>query len=390
MEHVRSIIQSVYQSERPEVFEEFGIKVFSGTAEFIDRHQIRVGTEKMSARYFIIATGSSPFIPPIDGLNTVPYLTNETIFNIERLPGSIIMLGGGPIGIELSQALNRLGVETTVVEMLDRVLFREDRELAEMLADHLKKEGVKILTKTKAVQCAMKNGRIAVEVQDEAGVPGEIEADSVLVAVGRKANVQNLRCENAGVKYTHKGIITDDHLKTTATNIYACGDVVGPYQFSHMAEYQALTATLNAFLPVKRKVNYRDVIWCTFTDPELAHAGLTEEEARELHGDSIKIYRYDYSHVDRAKTDSATLGRSKFICNRKGRLIGAHILGHLAGETVHEVQLLKSLKLPFRKIGPVIHAYPTYSDVLKRPSGQAYVEKLQSNLFIKLLRGIFS
>jgi len=390
MEHVRSVIQNVYQSERPEVFEELGINVLLGAAEFIDNHQISVGGEKVSARNFIIATGSSPFIPPIEGLDKTPYLTNETIFELERLPGSIIILGGGPIGIELSQALNRLGVETTVVEMLERILFREDRELAEILAEHLKKEGLKILTNTKAVKFAKKDGKVAVTVQDATGAPREIEAGSVLVAVGRKASVDGLKLEKAGVKYTPKGINTDERLKTTASNIYACGDVVGPYQFSHMAEYQALTATLNALLPIKRKINYRNVIWCTFTDPELAHAGLTEEKARELYGDTIKIYRYDYSHVDRAQADVSTIGRSKFICNKKGRLIGAHILGHFAGETMHEVQLLKSLNKPFAKIGPVIHAYPTYSDVVKRPAGQAYVEKLQANFFVKLLKKIFS
>jgi pyruvate/2-oxoglutarate dehydrogenase complex dihydrolipoamide dehydrogenase (E3) component len=390
LEHVRNIIQDVYKSERPEVFNELGIKVFFGSPEFIDNHQINLGSEKISAKNFIIATGSSPFIPPIEGLNTIPYLTNETIFDLERLPSSILLLGGGPISTELSQAFNRLGVDSTVVEMLDRILFREDKELAGILAEHLKKEGVKILIKTKAVKFTEKDSKIVATVQNETGSLKEIEADSVMVAVGRKPNVEGLRLENAGVNYTPKGIVADERLRTTAPNIYACGDIVGPYQFSHMAEYQALTATLNAFLPIKRKVDYHNVLWCTFTDPELAHAGLTEEEARELYGSTIKIYRYDYSRVDRAQADSSTIGRSKFICDKKGKLVGAHILGHLAGETMHEVQLLKSLNIPFTKIAPVIHAYPTYSDVVKRPSGQAYIEKLQSNLFIKLLKIFFS
>jgi pyruvate/2-oxoglutarate dehydrogenase complex dihydrolipoamide dehydrogenase (E3) component len=390
LKHVRNVIQNVYKSEQPEVFEKLGIKVFFGSPEFIDNHQILIGSERLSSKNFIIATGSSPFIPPIMGLNTTPYLTNETIFSLERLPASMILLGGGPIGIELSQALNRLGVNTTVIEMSDRILFREDKELADILTNHLKKEGVNILTKTKAVTFAEKDSKRVVTAQNEEGSLKEIEADSVMVAVGRKPNVGGLKLENAGVNYTPKGIIADERLRTTAPNIYACGDIVGPYQFSHMAEYQALTATLNAFLPIKRKVNYHNVLWCTFTDPELAHTGLTEEEARERYGNTIKIYSYDYSHVDRAQADLSTIGKSKFICDKKGKLIGAHILGHLAGETMHEVQLLKSLNIPFTKIAPVIHAYPTYSDVVKRPSGQAYVEKLQSNLFIKLMKKIFS
>lgn len=389
MSHVRSIVQKVYNGHLPEAFEKIGIKILSGEPEFLNNHQIKIGDKTVSAEKFIIATGSSAFIPPIEGLNTIPYLINETFFDLEKLPESMIILGGGPIGIELSQAINRLGVETTVVEMMDRILFREDKELADILAEHLRAEGVKLLTKNKAVKFSKDNGKILLTIEDENKQHNNIKADAVLVAVGRKPNTDGLNLENAGIKITRRGIITDERLKTAASNIYAAGDVVGPYQFSHMAEYQAVIATINVFLPLKKKADYRNVIWCTYTDPELAHAGLTEEEAIAKYGDKVKIYYYKYNNLDRAKTDLQELGRGKFICDRKGKLIGAHILGHNAGDLIHEAQLLKSLNIKFPDIQSVIHAYPTYSDITRQAGKLAYIEKLQSNFFIKLIKTIF-
>ena len=390
MDHVRSIVQKVYKGHLPESFERIGIKVIFGEPEFINNHQVKLGDGKISAKKFIIATGSSAFIPPIEGLKEVPYLTNETFFDLKVLPESMIVVGGGPIGIELSQAINRLGVKTTVVEMGERILIRDDRELAELLAERLESEGVRILTKTKAVKFSQENGRIVLTVEDTNNQARNIEAEAVLIGVGRKANVDGLKLENAGIKYSPKGIVTDEKLRTTAPNIYACGDVVGPYQFSHMAEYQAVIATVNATLPIKRRVDYRNVLWCTYTDPELAHAGLTEEEARAKYDDGIKIYRYEYKNLDRAKTDLVETGLGKFICTKKGKLVGAHILGSKAGELIHEAQLLKSLNINFSKIQSAIHGYPTLSDLTRQAGKLAYIEQLQNNFFLKLLKRLLS
>jgi pyruvate/2-oxoglutarate dehydrogenase complex dihydrolipoamide dehydrogenase (E3) component len=192
------------------------------------------------------------------------------------------------------------------------------------------------------------------------------------------------------VNYSSKGILVNERLETSSGNIYACGDVVGPYQFSHMAEYQATIACFNAFLPLKKKVNYSNVIWCTFTDPELAHGGITEEQARERLGERIRIYRQEYSKMDRARTDLEYNGMSKLICDDKGRLAGIHILGSHASEVIHEVQFAKSLNIPFEKIREVIHAYPSYSDAIKKPSNLYYVDKLQGNPFLKILRRLLS
>ncbi len=390
MSHVRSIVEKVYNSHLPEAFEELGIDVIHGEPHFIDNHTVSIGDMRLSAKRFIISTGSRALIPSIEGIDETPYLTNKTVFNLNTLPRSMIVLGGGPIGVELASALNRLGVDVTIVEMMDRILPREDEEMVEILSDLLKEEGVRILTNTTATRLSRgKNGNIILSIRDRDDKTSEIESAAILIAVGRRPNLEGLNLEAAGVKYTPKGIVTDDTLKTTASNIYACGDVIGPYQFSHMAEYQAITATTNAFLPIKKKVDYTHVIWSTFTDPELAHAGLTEKEARERYGDGIKVYRYRYSDIDRARTDRTESGMSKFICDRSDRLIGAHVLGRCATEVIHEAQLAKSLNIPFYKIRSVIHAYPSYTDVLRQPAKLCYIDRLQRNPFIKLLKKLF-
>jgi pyruvate/2-oxoglutarate dehydrogenase complex dihydrolipoamide dehydrogenase (E3) component len=385
MQYVRGAVKKVFDSHPAAVFEKLGIDVLFGAPKFLDSHRVSMGDRVLSSDKFIIATGSSAFIPPIEGLASVPYLSNENLFDLETLPSSMIILGAGPIGMEMASALNRLGVTVTVVEMSPRTMIREDEELAGLLADHLASEGLSLLTGTKAVRAAQKDGGIVLTVEDARKDRRDLQAASILVAVGRRPNVEGLDLEKAGVAWTPKGITTDSYLRTTAPNIFACGDVAGPYQFSHMTEYQAVTAVRNAFLPFRKKVNYDTVAWCTFTAPEFAHAGLTEREARERHGDGISVYRYDYKNTDRGRTDLAEFGRAKFICDRRGRLLGAHILGERAGELIHEAQLLRHLNLSFTKIAPMIHIYPTFTDVVRQPAKLLYVDRLRNNPVLKLL-----
>ncbi|MBI3599561.1 MAG: FAD-dependent oxidoreductase [Nitrospinae bacterium] len=389
MSHVRSIVQKVYNTHLPESFKSLGIDVIFGSPQFLDNHRIKIGEKILSADKFIVSTGSSPSIPPVDGINEAPYLTNNTIFSLDKLPASLIVMGGGPIGIELSSAFNRLNVEVTVVEMLDRILIKEDKELSDKLAERLKSEGLKIMTSAKAVRVSKSNGKIRLSVEEKEGAIKEIDAEGILVATGRKPNTEGLALEKAEVKYNNKGIEVNDRLQTSANNIYACGDVVGHYQFSHIAEYHGVIACSNAFLPIKKRVDYRNVIWCTFTDPELAHAGLTEDEAREAYGNNIKILHYDYSKFDRARTDMEEFGMSKIILDNSGKVLGVHILGTHASEIIHEVQLAKHFNIPFGKLWEAIHIYPSYSDVIRQPSKYYYAERLRNNPFIKLLKKIF-
>ena len=385
MAHVRRVVEYDYQAILPEKLEKLGISVLFGSPHFIDNHKLQVDGKIITSEKFIICTGSRAFIPKIDGLETAAYLTNETIFNLERLPGSMLILGGGPIGIEMACAFSRLGVEITVVEKGERILPREEPEFSRRLAESLSREGVKFRMECLAAGFAAQNNRITACINDKAGKNSSVEADTVLVAVGRRPNIDNLSLENAGVEIEKNGLKVDKHLRTTAENIFAAGDVVPPYLFSHIAEYEAIIAGTNACLPIKRKVNYENVLWCTFTDPELAHAGFTEHEARQKWGDKIKIYSTEYSNIDRAKTDLTENGFAKFICDPKGRLAGIHILGHSASELMHEAQLIKSLGLPFRKISSVIHAYPSYSDIVRFAARKNYIDHLQNNLFIKML-----
>ncbi|MHC4174017.1 MAG: dihydrolipoyl dehydrogenase family protein [Planctomycetota bacterium] len=386
MAHVRAVVQADADGHPPETLEAEGIDVLFGVPHFLDNHHISLGEKRISSKKYIVCTGSHPFIPSIQGLKDIPYLTNETIFDLEALPKTMIVLGAGPIGIELSAALNRLGVKVTIIQRSANVLKKDDRELVDRLVQILRAEGVAILTKTQTTRFARQGGTVVASIEQGEGEQ-QIEAESVLVSVGRRPNLDGLALEKAGVEFESNGIKVDRHLRSTTKNIYACGDVVPPYLFTHIAEYEAVIATTNACfgLPIKR-TSYDNVLWTTYTDPELAHAGLTEEQARKQYGDSIKIYRWEHKDVDRAKTDLAQNGLSKFICNKKGHLLGIHILGHGAGELMHEAQLAKSLGLPFSKIASVIHAYPSYSDAVRQPAKRCYIDILQNNFFIKLLK----
>lgn len=389
MDHVRSIVKKVLDGHGAEVFERLGIRVLFGEPRFLDNHTLDVSGTTLTAKRFIISTGSSPFIPPIDGIDTVPFLTNDNVWDLDRLPPSMLILGGGPIGTELAQAFARLGTTTTIVEMGEQIMIREDKDLRDRLAGWLAAEGVIIRTGTKAVSVTSESGKIGLTVENTDHSRGSLLADAILVAVGRKANVDGLGLEQAGVKYSQKGIAVDEQLRSSAPNIYACGDVAGPYQFSHMAEYQARIAAQNAVLPVTKRVNYDHYIWCTFTDPELAHAGLTEEEARDRSGDRLRVYTWQYADTDRGKTDGEEFGVAKFVCDDRYRILGAHILGPRAGELIHEAQILKTFGIPFYKLDSVIHVYPTFTDVVKQPAKLCYIDKVRNTWYVKLASALF-
>jgi pyruvate/2-oxoglutarate dehydrogenase complex dihydrolipoamide dehydrogenase (E3) component len=382
MSYVTDAIRKISAHHPPELFEKRGIRVLFASPKFINKWTIELNNQYLTSKRFIICTGSHPLVLPIEGLEDIDYLTNENIFDLEQLPRSVAILGGGPIGVEISQALCRLGVEVFIIEMLPRLLFREEEESSRVLSNVLREEGVKIYTDKKAVRFSRQEDAVAITLQGKHKQNQVIKAERVLLAMGRAANVDGLGLENAAVEYNRKGIKVDKTLKTSADNIYACGDVVGPYQFSHMAEYQAIIALGNALFPFKRKVNYDCVPWCTFTDPEIAHLGLTEEEARSRYASSnIKIYRAYYDHNDRAVVDLRQKGFVKVICNKRGFILGAHIVGAAAGELIHEYVLAKSTGLRISRLACAIHIYPTLSQIVKRSGEQYLTEFLQSRWF---------
>ncbi|TAA70510.1 FAD-dependent oxidoreductase [Planococcus salinarum] len=382
LQDIQAVIQKVYAGENPEVLKEAGIDYIKGFATFTGPHEVDVEGERIEAKKIILATGSSPLVPPIEGLDKVPYLTNETIFNLTSFPKSMTILGGGPIGVELSQALNRLGIKVTLVEKFERILPKDEEELVLMIQQRLKEEGVEIHTSATAVK-AEQNGDWIELVIDKDGNKTTVASEGLLVALGRKANVDGYNLEQAGVEYTAKSIQVDDHLETTAKGIYAIGDVVGPYQLSHMANVQGITAAQNAILPINKKMDYEHVTWCTYTDPELGRSGLSEHEAREKYGDSIRVYEHEYADLDRANTKKDSFGKVKLILDKKGYILGASILGDRAGEIISQIQTIKSLHINLGKLAGVIHPYPTYSEVLVKIGKKVYVDNLLNQPVVK-------
>lgn len=407
MQHVRHTVQKVYESHTPEALEKSGITVFKGHPVFLDDHHIELEHKKLRFKKAIIATGSSPSIPNIDGIDSVPYLTNQTLFDLESLPTSMIILGAGAVGVELASALNRLGVKITLIQRSERILPHEDYELTAMLSDIMSSEGVVVKTNMQAYSImpdvsgipfdkssgvnAATTGHHGVKVlaRDIASASHEFSAQTLLVATGRKPNVYELGLENAGVHFDNRGIKVDHYLRTTTKHIFACGDVVGPYYFSHMAWYQAVTATRNALIPFwNEKIDYTNRLWVTFSAPELSSMGLTELQAREQYGDCVVVYSSSYSQIDRAYTDNATDGMIKCILDRKGYILGAQILGERAGDIIGELQVAKVRGIKFADLYKVLHAYPTVSELIWKVAKKAYIDRLQKNYFIRLVKKI--
>ncbi|PIQ88799.1 MAG: hypothetical protein COV72_05840 [Candidatus Omnitrophica bacterium CG11_big_fil_rev_8_21_14_0_20_42_13] len=388
MPHVRDIVHEVSTHHPNELFEKRGIKVVIGPVKFINQNTVEVNNQKFSAKKFIICTGSHPAIPPIEGLDKAGYLTNENIFDLDVLPKSLIVLGGGPIGIELSQALNRLGVKVHVVEMLERILFREDKEIASVLENSLKQEGVEILAGKKAVKVYKKDNLVTVIIESGDGRREEISAENILVAVGRAPNLEGLSLDKANVKHDKKGLIVNKYLQTTNKNIFACGDIAGPYQFSHVAAYQAGICVRNALFRriAWQRVSYDNIVWATFTDPEVAHLGLIQEEAQKKYR-GIKIYKSEYGVSDRAVTDSEKNGLIKIITDKKGYILGAHITGSSASEIMQGLLIAKSFNIKLSKIAEVLFIYPTLSEIVKKTAAKPLIA-MADNPLIKFVLNI--
>jgi pyruvate/2-oxoglutarate dehydrogenase complex dihydrolipoamide dehydrogenase (E3) component len=382
---VDEVRQLVYSHETPEVLAERGVETLIGAARFTGRDTIEVDGEAFQAKRFVLAVGSKALVPPVPGLADTPHLTNESLFELEKLPESALVMGGGPIGLEMAQALSRLGVEITVVEMLDRILFREDPDAAEVVRKKLIAEGVTLLTGAKAVETAPRKNGISLTIETD-GRKAILEAESLLVAVGRGTATAGLNLEAAGVSTSPKGVRVNKKLQTTNPKIYAAGDVAGPYAFSHMAEYQGVTAALNAILPFKKTATYKHVAWTTFTDPEIARAGMLEEEAQKAYGNRVKVYTHRYEDLDRGRTIPGTKGIVKIILGPGSKILGAHIAGPRAGELICEIQVMKTLGIGYHKLRGVIHPYPTFADILRQIAKKVAMDRMLGHPLVKAVR----
>lgn len=368
-DRIKNIIGHIQQNDSPEFFKkQYKIETKFGSARFLDPNTVEVSGEKITAKKFILATGSRARIPPIQGLDSIKYLTNTDIFSLDKLPDSLIVLGGGPIGMEMAQAFLRLGSKVFVVESGDCILPREDPDVSCFMRELLAWEGIEFFVEAQARKAEKAGERIKLTIEQNGQIK-IIEAGSLLVAAGRQPNLEGLDLEKAGVQYAAGGIKVNAHLQTTAGNIYACGDCKGGFLFTHVAEYDARIAALNAKMPFNiLKTDYANVPWCTYLDPEVASVGLNETTARKA-GIDHKVYKYDFAHLDRALAEGAANGFAKLLTNSKRKLIGAQIVGPHAGELIHEWVAVINAGIDIGKIEKSIHAYPTLAQINKKVSG---------------------
>ncbi len=348
-----------------ERFRGLGVEVIEGTARFVAPRTLDIGGRHITSKRVVIATGSRPAIPKLDGLPSVPYLTNETVFELIERPEHLLVLGAGPIGLELAQAFIRLGSRVTIVASSAGVLPREDEELASLLAARLEAEGVAMHLGTTAANVRRSGAGLVLSANSN-GSTRDIAATHLLVAVGRESRTDTMDLGAGHVVIGADGIDVDEMLRTSAEGVWACGDCIGGPRFTHVADYQARLVIRNAFFPGGGKVDYRAVPWVTFTDPELAHVGLTEHQARERHGKDVRVWRRRFADVDRAVTDGETHGMVKLITRANGALLGGHILGAGAGTMIGEVALALKHRLGVNALASLVHPYPTMPEAIRQ------------------------
>lgn len=377
-ERMRARIARIAPNDSQERFESLGVDVFRGEARFLSSHEVQVDGHVLRAKNFVIAAGSHAGIPPIPGLKETPHHTNETIFDdLKRKPESILVIGGGPIGCELSQVFQRLGVQVTLLENGPRILSKEDPEVAALVEKRLQSEGVRILYCSDTRSIRQQKGRIHATVVPKPPCSTDaeiidIEAEIVLVAAGRVPNTEGLGLEAAGVKFNGRGILVNDYLQTSQPHVYAAGDIVGPFQFTHMADFQARTVIRNVLFPYfKASMDYSVVPWSTFVDPEVAHVGINESEAKQRNV-SYDLFIQQFEEVDRAVVSGEDFGFAKIVTAKgKDKILGVTLVGAHAGELIHEFVLAMKHNIGLGKISATIHAYPTMAE-LARKAGDQY------------------
>ena len=373
--HVHGVIAAIAPHDSVERFESLGVHVIKAAARFKNRDVLEAGDTEIVARRYVVATGSRAFIPPITGLAGVPYLTNETVFDLTEAPAQLIVVGGGPIGLELAQAHRRLGSRVTVIEAAS-ILPKDDPEAAAVVREGLVREGIDIHERTSVKAVARDGNRISVEVETAAG-PQRLAGTHILIAAGRRPNVHGMNLEAAGIEASPKGIKVDMRLRTTNKRVFAIGDVAGGYQFTHVAGYHAGIVIRNALFNLPAKADHSAVPWVTYTDPELAHVGLTEADAKARDAAAVAL-KWPFAENDRSQAERATEGFIKAVVAKGGRIVGATIVGRHAGELILPWVLAVKKKLTVGDMATIIAPYPTLSEVSKRVAGSWYTPRLFS------------
>lgn len=385
MQHVHGVINTLAEHDSVARFEGLGVQVIQAPGQFIDKKTLHAGEYKIQAKRFVLATGSSPFVPPIPGLERVKYETNETIFNLKTLPTHLIVIGGGPIGCELAEAFAMLGAKVSILEGF-KLLPKDDADAVEILRAHLISLGIDIYEgiQVESIEAGVdKTLKVHLKQSDELIT---IEGSHLLVSTGRRPNVADLGLDKAGVHYSERGVIVDTRLRCSNKKIYAIGDVVGPFQFTHVASYHAGIVLRNILFRLPAKVNYQAVPWVTYTHPQIAHVGVLLEEAEK--NQSGVITEAFFSDNDRAVTSGNTTGKIKVVTNKKGRILGVTITSESAGELILPWVIAIREKQTLRVFTDTIVPYPTLSEISKRVSGAFYQPKIFSDWMRCLVRGL--
>jgi pyruvate/2-oxoglutarate dehydrogenase complex dihydrolipoamide dehydrogenase (E3) component len=385
---IQYVIKTIEKHDSPERFCTLGAQVEFGYPEFTDEHSVRLNGKTYTAKSWVIATGSSPSVPPIEGLDKTPFITNKDIFSLENLPGSMIILGAGPISTEMAQAFSRLGTEVHVIQRSGQILSREDKDMTDAVMQVLSSEGVTFHLNTDIVRVRDLGTEREVIVR-KGDKEISLRAERLLVALGREANLKSLGLGNAGVSFDRKGLMLDSRLRTNQKHIYGAGDVTGSYLFTHAAGYEGGIVVSNAIFHLPRKVDYTYLPWCTYTDPELASIGMNETAAKEA-GMGYSVWTEEFRTNDRSLAEGEEVGKIKMILDKQEKPVGIQILGPHAGELVSEWVAALNGKVKLSTIASAVHPYPTLGEISKKVTGTFFGRKIFSDRVKKGLKLFFS
>ena len=386
---IKSVIGVIQKHDSRERFCRLGAKVEFGMPVFADEHSVQLNGKILSAKNWVIATGSSPFIPPIKGLDKTGYITNKEIFYLDRLPKSMIILGGGPIGSEMGQAFNRLGTRVYIVDLGDQILGKEDKDMADTVKEVMESEGV-VFYLNASIEAVRDTGEEKeVMITDKEGASVTLRAETVMVAVGRTPNIGQMGLEDIGVRFNRFGIEVDKRLRTNHKHIYAAGDVNGGYLFTHAAGYEGGIVVSNAVFRLPRNTDYTYLPWCTYTDPELASIGMNEKTAKAS-GVEYSIIVEEFKNNDRSLAEAEKTGKIKMLLNEKEKPIGVQIVGPHAGDLISEWVAVLNGKVKLSTLAAAVHPYPTIGEINKKVAGTYFTPKIFSDKIKKGLKFFFN
>ena len=387
-DRIRSVIATIQVHDSVERFCKLGAQVEFGVPEFIDEHSVKLNGSTHSAKHWVIATGSSPAPPKVKHVSTLDYITNKEIFSLDTLPESMIVLGAGPIAMEMAQSFQRLGTKVRVIQRSGQILSKEDKDMADTVMENLLQDGVKIHLNSQVVDAYQQNGVRTIIIEDSDGSSATYTADTVLLAQGRTPNTDGLGLEKIGVEMSPAGIIVDNRLRTNHKHIYAPGDINGAFQFTHAAGYEGGIVVTNAVFRLPRKADYTLMPWCTYTDPELSSVGMNEKTAQKA-GIDYSVWTEEFSGNDRALAEGNTIGKIKMLLDEKEKVIGVQIAGPRAGDLLGEWIAVLGGGVKLSTLAGTIHPYPTLAEINKRVAGSFLSTKIFSEKVKKGLKFFF-